>query len=118
MKGILLASIVENITTRKDRTIKITLGTQEVSQGKAGEIFSLMNKLASVYISAEAINQRELEQIDKIEPELQGKTQSQRIRNTLYILFSQNNEGYKSFDDYYKHKTELYIEHLKTKIND
>ena len=116
MKGILLAAIIESITTRKDNTIKITLGTQEMSQGKAGELFTLMNKLASVYISAESINQRDLEQIDKIEPGFQGKTQSQRLRNVLYKLFEQNKEGYKDFDSYYKAKTEAIITELKNSI--
>ena len=117
MNGILLASTIESITTRKDNTVKIVLGTQELSQGKAGEVFNMMNKLAAVYISPkDTVNQKEMDQVDKIDPELQGKTQSQRIRNTLYILFGQGNEGFKDFDSYYKSKTEKYIEHLKAKI--
>jgi len=118
MKGILLPSIIENIATRKDNTIKITIGTNELSQGNAGELFSLVNKLAVVYISPkEAVDQRELDQIDKIDPEFQGKTQSQRLRAVLFKLFDQDKEGFKDFDTYYKSKTEKIIEHLKTKIN-
>jgi len=117
MKGILLPCIIESITTRKDRTVKIVMGTQELSQGNAGEVFSLMNKLVVTYISQkETIDQNEMSQVDKIDPELGGKTQSQRIRNTLYLLWQQGNEGHKDFDSYYKNKTEQYIEHLKSKI--
>ena len=119
MNGILLGCTVENITTRKDHSVKITLGTQELSQGKAGEIFNMMNKLAAVYISPkETVDQKEISQVDKIDVEFNGKTQSQRIRNTLYILFSQDSEGHNEFDTYYKAKTEMYIGHLKTKIKD
>lgn len=117
MIGILLPCLVESITTRKDHTVKITLGTQELSQGKAGELFALMNKIAAVYISPkDDIDQKEMNQVDKIDPEFQGKTQSQRIRNTLYILYTQDSEGHKDFEGFYRNKTELYIEHLKTKI--
>lgn len=118
MRGILLATIVESIKTRKDNTVCITLGTNELSQGKAGEIFGLVNKIASVYICAETVTQREIDQVDKVQPEMEGKSQSKRIRDVLYILFTQNNEGWKDFDAYYKTKTEAYIEHLKSKIKD
>lgn len=118
MNGIMLPAIIENITTRKDRSIKIVIGTQELSQGKAGEIFTLLNNLAMVYISPKEIDQKEINQVDKIDPELEGKTQGQRIRNVLFILFTQNSEGHKDFDSYYRAKTELYIDHLKTKIQD
>lgn len=77
-----------------------------------------MNSLAVTYISPKDVNQKEIDQVDKLDPELEGKTQSQRIRNVLYLLFEQNNEGFKTFDTYYKSKTELYIEHLKAKIKD
>jgi hypothetical protein len=118
MNGVLLSAYIENITTRKDRTVKITIGSQELSQGKAGELFTLLNNLAVVYISPKEIDQKEIDQVDKLDPELDGKTQSQRIRNVLYKLFEQDNEGFGDFDAYYKNKTEKYIEHLKSKIKD
>lgn len=117
MKGIMLPAYIENITSRKDKTVKITIGTQEISQGNAGEVFSLLNTLAVVYISPKEISQKEIDQVDKINPELEGKSQGQRIRGVLFILFTQNNEGHKDFEAYYKAKTEMYIEHLKGKIN-
>jgi hypothetical protein len=118
MNGLLIPTYVENITTRKDRSVKITLGTQELSPSKAGELFNLMNSLTMTYISQKEVNQKEIDQVDKLDPELEGKTQSQRIRNVLYLLFEQDNEGFQSFDTYYKSKTEKYIDHLKTKIKD
>lgn len=118
MNGLLLAITVENITTRKDNTVKLTLGTQELSPGKAGELFNLMNKTAVLYVSPkETISQSEIDQVDQIDPEFGGRTQSQRIRNVLFVLFEKDKEGFKDFDSYYKSKTEKYIEHLKSKID-
>lgn len=117
MNGLLLPTYVENITTRKDHSIKITLGTQELTPSKAGELFQLLNKLAVTYISQKEISQKEIDQVDKLDPEISGKTQSQRIRSVLYLLHQQNNEGFKDFDAYYRNKTEMYIEHLKSKLN-
>ncbi len=118
MNGLLISTYVENITTRKDKSVKITLGTQELSPAKAGELFHLMNSLAITYISPKEISQKEIDQVDKIDPEFEGKTQSQRIRSVLFKLWSQNSEGFKDFDTFYKSKTEMYIEHLKAKINE
>lgn len=116
MKGQLLPGIVENISTRKDRTVKIVFGTQELSPSDAGQLFNYMNKIVYIYIKEGSVDQNEVEQVDKLEPELNTKSQGQRIRNTLYILYTQGNEGFKTFDEYYKAKTEKYIEHLKSKI--
>ncbi len=63
------------------------------------------------------IDQKEIDQVDKLDPDLPGgKTQSQRIRNVLYKLYEQAPEGFTSFDGYYRAKTEIIIEHFKTKI--
>ena|SRR5688572_290865 len=117
MNGLLLSTYVENITTRKDHSIKITLGTQELSPGKSGELFNLLNKLAVTYISPKEVNQKEIDQVDKLDPEISGKTQSQRIRSVLYLLYQQANEGFKDFESFYRNKTEQYIEHMKGKLN-
>lgn len=116
MKGQLIAAMVESITTRKDRSVKVVIGTQELNPSEAGQLFQYMNQLVTVYISPAAIDNREIDQIDKLEPELNNKSQSQRIRAVLYLLHQQNAEGFKSFDEYYKSKTEKFIEHLKSKL--
>lgn len=116
MKGILIAAQVETISTRRDRTVKIVLGTQELAPALAGDLLAMNNDVISIYLCPSTIDNREIEQVDKIDPDLGGKSQSQRIRNVLYKLFEQDKEGYKEFDAYYRKKTELYIEHLKSKI--
>jgi len=116
MKGQLIAAMVESINTRKDKSVKLIFGTQELSPVEAGQLFQYMNQLVSVYICPAAIDNREIEQIDKIEPELNNRSQSQRIRAVLYLCHQQNSEGFKTFDEFYKAKTEKYIEHIKSKL--
>ena len=117
MNGVILSCIVTSLRTLKDGSVSICLETMELSAGHAGELFSLHNKVAAVYISPkEIINQKEIDQVDKVDPEILGKTQSQRIRGVLYKLFEQDHEGHSNFDMYYKAKTELIIDHLKSKI--
>ena len=115
-KGLLIAAYVEGIRSRKDKTIALTLGTQELSPEKAGELFSINGQLITAYLSVKGISQDDQEIIDTIEPDSTGKTPSQRLRNVLYILWEQDNEGFKDKNLHYIHHMEKILSHLKTKI--
>jgi hypothetical protein len=117
MKGQLLPAIIENIATRKDRSIKIIIGTQEMSPADAGQIFTYNGQLVTVYICPAEIDNRELEQVDKLNPELNSKSKSRRLRDVMFVAWKQNPEGYKTFDEYYSAKYEQIIDHWKTKLN-
>ena len=114
--SILLPVTIENITTRKDKTLKVVLGTQEATPKEAGQLFELLNQYAFVYISGKEISKEQIEAVDEVDIDLGGKSQSERIRNTLFVLFNQDAEGFSTFDNYYQSKTEKYLEHLKSKI--
>jgi hypothetical protein len=117
MNGLLLPVQIESIKTRRDKTISILLCTQELSPARAGELFNLMNKVAACYIKEKHIDQSEVDAVDKLDPEFKGKTQSQRMRNLLYLNYEQNKEGFKEFNSYYHAKMEGYIEALKTNLS-
>jgi hypothetical protein len=118
MEGTLLACEIEKISTRVDGSLFIGLGTPELSPSVVAALFGYRKKLMAIYLSPkETINQKEVDQVDKLNPEIGGKTQSQRLRNVLFKLYDQNNEGHKTFDAFYHYHTEVIIEHLKKKIN-
>ena len=56
---IILDAQVEAIATRKDKTVKVTLGTQEMRD--VGELFQLQNQLVSVGISTGQLTDDEIE---------------------------------------------------------
>lgn len=113
----MMAAQIERVSTRKDRTVSITLGSQELSPAKAGELLGFANKLVCVYISPkETITQRELDQTDAINPEFPGKSQSQRLRAVLFVLWEKQSEGFKDFNSFYQFKTEAIIDKIKSEI--
>lgn len=117
MNGIVFPAIVERIATRKDHTFAITLGSNELSPSQGGDLLHLSGKLAAVYISPkETISQKEMDQVDSLDPELPGKTPGQRLRAVMFLLFKQDAQGHKDFDGYYKQKMEGIIEHYKKMI--
>jgi hypothetical protein len=113
-EGLLLAAIVENVSTRRDGTLKITLGCNEMSSSKSGELVSMQNKIIAVYISPkETIPQSVLDMVDQADVDLPGKTKSQRQRAVLFRIWEMDKEGHKTFESYYSAKMESHISELK-----
>ena len=73
-----------------------------------------------VFKAEEQLTKEEIESLDNLDTDLYDnpKTQSQRLRNVLYKLHEQDNQGIEDFKDFYKHKTEQIIEHYKKQLND
>lgn len=116
--GILLAAIVENVATRRDGTIKLTLGTQEVNQGKAGELFTMQNKIIALYMSIkETIPQAVLDMADSVDVDLPGKSKSQRQRACLFRIWELDKQGHKTFESFYSWWMEKNINDLKEHLN-
>lgn len=115
---ILLPAEIEGIATRRDRTLKIVLGTNELSPSMSGDLFSLQNKVVFVAIKTAEFQKSEVEMLSKAndDTESQGKSQSERLRGVLFILWKQDNLGYTEFTDFYRFKTNSIIDHLKSKI--
>lgn len=116
-EGLLLAAQVENVATRRDGSLKLTLGCQELSQSKAGELVSMQNKVCAIYISQkETVPQVIMDQVDNVDVDLPGKTKSQRQRNVLYRIWELEKQGHKTFESYYAFHMEKHISELKAHL--
>ncbi len=115
---IVLNATVENLSTRADRTVKIVIGTQE--NVKAAELFALQGQLVTVGISTNGLKPDEIELLRTSKFEIDdipdGKSPSQRLRNTLFRNWEQANGGYSDFNLYYLNKMETIINHYKSKL--
>ena len=110
---------VETIQSRKDNTLKIVLGTQELSEG--GKLFPLQNKLCTIGIVAnEALSQEDIEALQaskiKLDDVPNSKSPSQRMRNVLFILWQQNSGGYDDFNLFYLNRMDKIIDQIKSKL--
>ena len=116
--GLLLAAQVESVGTRRDGTLKITIGCQEMSQSKAGELLTMQNKVCAVYISQkETVSQAVMDMVDQADVDMPGKTKSQRQRAVLYRIWELDKEGHKTFESYYAFKMEKHITELKEHLD-
>ena len=113
------SSYIKKISTLPDRTLKLTIETQELPPDDMAKIFDLMDKycwLALKEQEAGAITEDELDipEVDKIEKD--AKTPSQRLRNVIYIFYLQQNKGKEDFDTFYRRNVEKIIDRIKNEL--
>jgi hypothetical protein len=110
---------VETIQSRKDNTLKIILGTQELTEG--GKLFPLQNKLCTIGIIAnDSLTQEDIDLLQSsklgIDDIPNSKSQSQRLRNVLFIYWKQNDGGYSDFNLFYQNRMDKIIDQIKSKL--
>lgn len=113
-----LSAIIEGVSTRKDKTLKVTIGTSEMTPDDAAQILNLNQQFCYMAIKHEPFVKVEEDIINELKTDFpDAKTPSQRLRNILYRLYVANNEGYKDFQNYYTAKLETIISHFKSKLD-
>jgi hypothetical protein len=115
---LILPSQIENITTRRDRTWKLTIGTNELSPEQAAEVVKLNQEFCYLAIKKDEFKARDLEIISGIQSEFEfnEKPPAQRLRAVFYRLWEQDKQGYTDFELYYRFQMEKVIEHFKSKL--
>lgn len=115
---LIMEAIVESIASRQDRTIKVTIGTQEVDSDIAAKLFHFRGNYIKLLISDSNISPMEEALIDetKIKDGRKVKTKSQRLRAVLYRLWEQNGSN-GEFDLFYDNYMEGLIENIKSQLD-
>jgi len=114
MKIIIFNAVLNGIRAKIDKSLGLTLATPELSTSEKAEIMNLQGINLDVTLKPlDIIDAPEI----KVNKDIESKSQSQRIRSVLFLLWKQEAEP-DTFDIYYHHKTEKYIEFLKDKLED
>ena len=114
----LLRQVTLNRANRKaDRSVSMTFTTQleESSEGFM-EIDTILNQNGILYFKPSGeLTQQEIDEIEKSNIEVEGKSKSQRLRNVLYRLWEQE-ETKVNFNDFYSQRMESLIEQIKDRL--
>lgn len=109
---------IEGIIVRKDRTMVIRIGSQELPTAVKSNILDLEHRHLKVYLSDENILPSVMDEISKAEiiEEDNGKSQCQRLRGVLYRLWEKKGEPGTS-ENHYRDQMEIIINHFKSKLD-
>jgi hypothetical protein len=110
--------ILDTYSSLKDRSLKLVFFSNEPSPDQLVQIAQSIQKAGFLAFSSDAFKTEQLETLKNIKADYveTGKTQSQRLYNTLFRLWEQQPEGYTIFEDFYKAKMEVLINHFKGKL--
>jgi hypothetical protein len=117
LNRLLTVGQLDGYQRRKDRTVSLRFITQEKSSGEIMEIDQLVDTYGIIYFRGqEQLNKDEVDKLDAVELDLydQPKSQSQRLRNVLYKIWVEDQDG--DFKEFYRKETEKIIQHYKGKL--
>ena len=105
MSKVVFSAYLDGMSRRKDRSVSLRFITQE--------------KTSVEVMKIDEMNTDEVEELDNIDLDLYDapKSQSQRLRSVLFVLWKQEGEE-GEFKKFYKQKTEEIIQHFKNKLED
>ena len=111
---------IESLSTRADNSIKIVLGTQELSVVEAAYLFKNVRQICNILIKPGSIKEIDIAKFKDFEGKETdpSKSPSRRMRSVYFILWKQDPEGYEDFNLYYQFKMNGEIDKLKEKIQD
>jgi len=114
MKTLKTNAVITGIRSKVDRSLGLTVATPELTSKEKAEVMNLQGVNVNMTIEPLDDTPTEIYQVDK---EVGTKSQGQRIRAIIFILWKQGGEE-GDFETYYRDKTNQYIYFLKGKIND
>jgi len=117
---IIIPSILESFRSLKDKSLKVTFETGELTPEQAAGINQALGSAGFLAFKSDPFKSQEKEQIENLESDFDDgkKSDSQRLRAVLYRLWEKNPEGYEDFNLYKKFKMEKVINHFKKKLDD
>ena len=120
MSKVVFSAYLDGMSRRKDRSVSLRFITQEKTSLEVMKIDEMLQQFGILYFRGEeSMNPDEIEELDNIDLDLydEPKSQSQRLRSVLFVLWKQEGEE-GEFKKFYKQKTEEIIQHFKNKLED
>lgn len=116
MKAIHLPSaIIGSITAKsKNNGISFRVSTPELNKDELGVVFDLQDQVVDLLIQPSDI---EFADIVEVKSEVEKKSQSSRIRGSLFVLWQKRGEE-GSFNDFYIRQTDKFIDRIKELIDE
>lgn len=118
MNNLLRQVTLDRASRKKDKSVTLTFVTSlEQSSEEFRDIDELLDTTGIIYFKSQGnLTTDELGELDSIDLEIEGKTKSQRLRNTLYVYWNQTKPT-DTFKEFYAQQMEKVIDHYKSKLD-
>lgn len=109
----LLNCEIGTVSSRKDKSVRFSVETAELTAEQSGILMSYHGIAARVLVAPHAGGDVEIEQVAE---ERDTRTPSARMRAVLFLLWK-HEKSTAPFNQFYEARCEKIIEHLKSKLN-
>lgn len=109
------SAIIDGVSAKKDSTLTIRLGTQELTPNDTSEIFKFANRQIWVGFAETAITNLDVPKtVDELDG---GKSTSERLLAVLYVYWNTKTDKTKPFETFRKDYLEKIIQNIKDKLD-
>lgn len=115
MKAIRFNGEIGSVSSKRDGSMGLRIATPELSVEEKAAVMEMQGINVDILIAP--LDSPPDAPITEVDKDIHSKSQSQRIRAVLYLLWKQGGE-LEDFNIYYKQRTEKIIEWLKNKLED
>lgn len=117
MMDILKAVVFDTYRVRKDGSAVLCFETGELTAPDVASLHLLRNQTGVVGFSRRnSLSDKEIKDLESIDAEIESKSKSQRLHNALYVLFTQQPDGYTEFKHFYADRMEKIIQQIKNRL--
>lgn len=116
MKKAQFEVIVDGVTRKKDGTLSLKLGTNEMDSIDTAKIFDFGGKMIWCALAELPFQEGDVNIPDVVPEFRKDKTPSERLRGVIYRFWEQNKKGEEEWELYYKKIMERMIEYYKDKL--
>tara|TARA_R110000823_G_scaffold227629_1_gene354889 strand:+ start:686 stop:1078 length:393 start_codon:yes stop_codon:yes gene_type:complete len=120
---------IDKVSTMADNSLRVILGTPELSNETEAAIMRLRKKPGYILVSTQKISQEQIDAVEgaTVSAEFKEKSPSQRMRGVMFRLWEKTQPKqlnadsgqmeYVDFDMFYKRQMNKIIDHFKTKLD-
>ena len=109
-------AILDGVSKKKDSTLSLRIGTQELPAEDTAKIFELGNREVWVCMADVPVKEDDLEIPEVLSEFKRDKSPSQRLRDVLWVFWDKSKKDYVDWDTYYRNTIEKIVENIKDKL--
>lgn len=119
MKTIIIPAQLENYRSLKDKSLRITFETNELNPQELLGIAENLGSFGYLAFKKEPFKEDERQMIEDLKTDFDDKkkSDSQRLRSILYLMWKKDSEGFETSAQHYQHHMERIINHFKLKLD-
>ena len=112
-----IPATIENVRTMSKGVLRIQVDTQEnLSPEEKSRCMDMHEKTGWFVFAERQIQPEDLIKLPELKPTDEIKTPSQRLRAIIFVMWEQNNEGFKDSESHYRFWMNKISDWLKEKL--